>query len=82
MRKAIEGRGITLRGFRSAFVTWAEETAPIANAAKIADLCLGHGKKGDNGEALSRVAKAYARSDLMQKRRELLQLWTGFLSRA
>jgi hypothetical protein len=79
---AIEGRGITLHGFRSAFVTWAEEIAPIADAAKIADLCLGHGKKGDYGEALSRVAKAYARSDLMQKRRELLQLWSDFLSRA
>jgi integrase len=82
MRKAIEGRGITLHGFRSAFVTWAEETAPIANAAKIAGLCLGHGKKSDNGEALSRVAKAYARSDLMQRRRELLQLWSNFLSHA
>lgn len=61
------GRGeITVHGFRSTFRDWAGETTGFAR--EVIEAALAHGIK-DKSEA------AYARSDLFDKRRTLMQAW-------
>lgn len=57
-------------GFRATFRTWAEEQTDAEYEVK--ETVLGH-KVGSN------VERAYQRSDLLFKRRELLSLWDTFL---
>ena len=59
----------TVHGFRSAFRDWAAErtTAPHA----VMELALSH-------TVGSAVEQAYARSDLLEKRRELMNQWATF----
>ena len=59
---------ITVHGFRSSFRDWAAERSGMPR--EIAELSLAH----DVGNA---VERAYRRSDLLEKRRELMQLWAG-----
>lgn len=69
--RRMDVEGVTVHGFRSAFRDWAaeESTAP----REIAEMSLGH-KVGSD------VERAYARSDLLAKRRQLMNSWSNFVS--
>mgnify|MGYP001289270257 CR=1 FL=1 len=68
------GRGdLTAHGFRSAFRDWAGEAT--AHAREVIEAALAHRLK-DKAEA------AYARGDLLAKRRRLMEDWASFLARA
>ena len=60
----------TPHGMRSAFRSWAAETG--ADWA-VAELCLGHRAGTD-------VELAYQRSDLLERRRELMETWAQYLN--
>lgn len=63
--------GVTVHGFRSTFRDWASEAA---NAPReVAEMSLSH-KVGSD------VERAYARSDLLDKRRALMGRWSMFVS--
>ena len=62
---------VTVHGFRSTFRDWASE---VANAPReIAELSLSH-KIGNE------VEQAYARSDLLERRRVLMERWAAFVT--
>jgi len=60
---------VTVHGFRSSFRVWAGERTSFGR--EIAEQCLGH-IVGDQAE------RAYARTDLLEKRRQLLGAWSKF----
>ena len=62
--------GVTVHGFRSTFRDWASESARADR--EVAELCLAH-------LVGNYVEQAYARSELLERRRELLNLWTQFV---
>ncbi len=63
--------GVTVHGFRSTFRDWASE---VANAPReVAEMSLAH-KVGSN------VERAYARSDLLERRRVLMERWSAFVT--
>ncbi|MEO0912639.1 MAG: tyrosine-type recombinase/integrase [Pseudomonadota bacterium] len=65
--------GVTVHGFRSTFRDWASEAA---NAPReVAELSLAH-KVGSD------VERAYARSDLLDRRRALMERWADFVTGA
>jgi integrase len=64
-------RDITVHGFRSTFRDWAGETTP--HSREVIEAALAHRLK-DKAEA------AYARGDLFQKRRRLMQDWAAHLA--
>lgn len=60
----------TIHGFRTSFRTWAAERTDIPR-----EVCeMAHAHAVGNG-----VEQAYIRSDMSEKRAELMQLWNGFL---
>ncbi|MDE0404712.1 MAG: tyrosine-type recombinase/integrase [Nitrospira sp.] len=59
-------------GFRSSFRTWAGEQTNTPTP--VIELCLAHSV----GNA---IEKAYARSDLLSKRRTLMQRWSDYISK-
>ncbi len=61
-----EGRAVVPHGFRSTFRDWAGETRP--EGREVVEAALAHTVK-DKAEA------AYARSDLLEKRRPLMNAW-------
>jgi integrase len=62
---------ITVHGFRSTFRDWASE---VANAPReVAEMSLAH-KVGSD------VERAYARSDLLDRRRVLMERWSAFVA--
>jgi integrase len=61
-----EGRAVVPHGFRSSFRDWAGETRP--EGREVVEAALAHTIK-DKAEA------AYARSDLLEKRRPLMDAW-------
>ena len=62
---------VTVHGFRSTFRDWASE---VANAPReVAEMSLSH-KVGND------VERAYARSDLLERRRVLMDRWSGFVA--
>ncbi|WP_306117016.1 MULTISPECIES: site-specific integrase [unclassified Roseovarius] len=64
--------GVTVHGFRSTFRVWASEAA---NAPReVAEMSLSH-------RVGSRVEQAYARSDLLERRRHLMEAWNHFVSK-
>jgi len=63
--------GITVHGFRSTFRDWAGETTGFPR--EVIEAALAHGIK-DKAEA------AYARSDLYDKRRKLMEAWAAVAS--
>ena len=73
MARFMEREGLHYRphGFRATFRTWAEEQTDAEYEVK--ETALGH-KVG------STVERAYQRSDLIDKRRRLLERWGGFLA--
>jgi integrase len=63
--------GVTVHGFRSTFRDWASE---VANASReVAEMSLSH-KVGSD------VERAYARSDLLERRRALMERWSAFVA--
>ena len=60
---------VTVHGFRSTFRDWASERTNVPR--EIAEMCLAH----TVGNATER---AYARSDLFEKRRKLMATWARF----
>ncbi|MEM7472250.1 MAG: tyrosine-type recombinase/integrase [Pseudomonadota bacterium] len=63
--------GVTVHGFRSTFRDWASE---VANAPReVAEISLAH-KVGSD------VERAYARSNLLERRRVLMRQWSGYVS--
>lgn len=68
-RMGIEG--VTVHGFRSTFRDWAAEVAQAPR--EIAELSLAH-KVGSD------VERAYARSDLLERRRALMTQWAEFVT--
>ena len=61
----------TVHGFRSSFRDWASECTDTPHA--VMELCLAH-QVGDSTE------RAYARADLLAKRRALMQQWADYLA--
>ena len=61
----------TVHGFRTAFRTWASEKTNADHA--VMELCLAH-------HVGTAVERAYARSDLLAKRRRLMDQWAVFVT--
>ncbi|WP_431283155.1 tyrosine-type recombinase/integrase [Humitalea sp. 24SJ18S-53] len=68
----LTGRVVVPHGFRSAFRDWAGETRH--EGREVAERALAHAVGGVEG--------AYARSDLLEKRRPLMQAWGEWCERA
>ena len=62
--------GATMHGFRSSFRTWAAEKTNVTR--DIAEMALAHRVGSD-------VERSYARSDLFEKRRALMDAWAAFV---
>ena len=69
--KAIYGDRCTVHGFRSSFRDWASEQTSVPQA--VAEAALAH-------QVGSAVERSYARSDLFEKRRDLMNCWAKFVS--
>lgn len=65
----VEGRPIVPHGFRSTFRDWAGETR--SEGREVVERALAHINK-------DKVEAAYARSDLLEKRRPLMEAWAEF----
>ena len=60
------GRPITAHGFRATFRTWAEEVATVPHA--VIEQAMGH-------QVGTQVERAYRRTDVLDKRRALMEAW-------
>ena len=65
----VSGRPITAHGFRATFRTWAEEVATVPHA--VIEQAMGHQVGGA-------IERAYRRTDLLEKRRELMDAWAAY----
>ena len=74
LAKLISSLGIegTLHGMRSSFRDWCGETGAVR---EVAEACLAH-------LVGSAAEQAYARSDLLQRRRELMDAWADYITPA
>jgi integrase len=63
------GVGYTMHGFRSSFRDWCGEAT--STPREVAEACLAHAVG-------SSVERAYARSDLLEKRRAVMEQWGAF----
>ena len=70
---ATTGKPITAHGFRATFRTWAEEVATVPHA--VIEQAMGH-------QVGSQVERSYRRTDILEKRRELMVAWASFCSAA
>ena len=61
-------RPITAHGFRATFRTWAEEVTGFPHA--VIEEAMGH-------QVGNQVERAYRRTDVLEKRRELITAWAG-----
>ena len=64
------GNGYTVHGFRSSFEDWGAEATSFAR--DVVKLCTAHDKR-------TKTDKAYQRSDLLEKRRKIMQGWSDFV---
>ncbi len=62
-------RPITAHGFRATFRTWAEEVTGFPHA--VIEEAMGHQVGGQ-------VERAYRRTDVLEKRRELMRAWANY----
>ena len=67
----VRGKGLTVHGFRSSFRDWVAERTSFSS--DLAEMALAH-TVGDKTE------RAYRRSDLFEKRRELMDAWAAFIA--
>ncbi len=65
--------GVTVHGFRSTFRDWVGEE--LGAPRELAEMSLSH-KVGSD------VERAYARSDLLERRRRLMEQWSNYLTGA
>ena len=63
---------VTAHGFRTTFKTWAQDKTQVRD--EVSEFCLGH----ITGDA---ARKAYARGDMLEQRRELLEQWSEFCAK-
>ncbi|SFQ18688.1 tyrosine-type recombinase/integrase [Donghicola eburneus] len=70
LMRRMESGQYTVHGFRSSFRDWAGESAGVAR--EVAEASLAHQVGSD-------VERAYARSDLLERRRELMLDWSRYL---
>jgi integrase len=70
--RRMERPDLTTHGFRSTFRDWAAEATDVAR--EVAEAALAHSLE-------SRVEAAYRRSDLFDKRRQLMNNWAAFCCR-
>ena len=68
---ATTGKPITAHGFRATFRTWAEEVATVPHA--VIEQAMGH-------QVGSQVERSYRRTDILEKRRKLMDVWAAFCS--
>lgn len=73
MARLMERRGMDARphGFRSSFRTWCAEEAQAP--WEVAEVRLAHSVGG-------KVERSYKRTDYLEQRRELMQLWADFVA--
>lgn len=73
LSKLLKGQGINAvpHGFRSSFRDWAAERTDADHA--VVELCLAH-------QVGSAVERAYRRSDLLAKRRMLMDRWAAYVT--
>jgi integrase len=64
-----DGRPITAHGFRATFKTWCEEVATTPHV--VVEQAMGH-------QVGTKVERAYRRTDLLEKRRELMNAWANY----
>jgi integrase len=64
------GYPVDIHGFRTSFRTWVQEQTNTAH--EVAERALAH-------KTTNKVEAAYARSDLFEKRRELMDSWANFI---
>ena len=69
VQRVFADSGGTAHGVRSAFRSWCQDAGKVR---EIAELCLGH-------RIGSAVEQAYARSNLLEQRRELMSEWAEYL---
>ena len=67
----VHGEPATVHGFRSSFRDWACEVR--GEDRLIAEMCLAHNTRGD-------VERAYSRSDLLERRRDVMQAWGEYIA--
>ncbi|MDR6531486.1 integrase [Caulobacter rhizosphaerae] len=60
---------ITVHGFRSTFRDWASETTGFSH--EVCEMALAH-------TIANKAEAAYRRGDLFDKRRKLMEAWTGY----
>jgi integrase len=72
LMRDLRGHGSTVHGLRSSFRDWASETA---QRDEVVEMALDH-RRGDA------VYSAYARSDLLDARRALMESWARFVTGA
>ncbi len=65
----VSKRPITVHGFRATFRTWAEESTGFPHA--VIEEAMGH-------SVGTQVERAYRRTDVLAKRRELMQAWANW----
>ena len=66
------GFDVDVHGFRTSFRTWAQEKTNFPH--EVAESALAHVVK-------NKAEAAYARSDLFEKRREMMQAWADYIRR-
>jgi integrase len=65
------GVDATPHGFRTSFRTWCSDVAHVP--FEVAESCLSH-------RVGSAVSRAYARSDMLERRRPVMDVWAAFLA--
>jgi integrase len=69
--RAIDGNGYTVHGFRSSFEDWGAEATSFPPA--LVKLCTAH-------DSRTQTDKAYQRSDMLAKRREIMEAWSDYVA--
>ena len=69
--RRMNAEGVTVHGFRSTFRVWVSEATEFHPDV---------GEKSLSHQVGSAVERAYARSDLLEKRRELLEQWSDYVA--
>jgi len=64
-------QNVTVHGFRATFRIWASEVAKVPR--EVAEMSLAHAVGSD-------VERAYSRTDLLERRRVLMEKWSEFLT--
>jgi integrase len=64
------GESVTVHGFRTSFRTWCSDIAHVE--FEVAESCLSH-------RVGSAVSRAYARSDMLERRRPIMSAWAAYV---